>query len=177
MSEASHRVSVYYENQTEAQKIDTDPRWKDYETLLSRPYFRRIWIVQEMVASRRNATIKCGQRTALLDDFYSTLRMRPSDLRYSSRYPYAHIDVIRQLSDQLFHGAILDAVDVLQRCRNSQASDLRDKLFAIYSSIHASLHSSPPTSDCFKLNYGLEDPEVYKRLPWASLPQAAIPTS
>jgi Heterokaryon incompatibility protein (HET) len=42
---------------------------------LARPYFRRLWVLQEIASGARRAPVMCGTRCVLLDDIYRTLRL------------------------------------------------------------------------------------------------------
>lgn len=40
----------------------TDPHWRFFQVLLSSPWFTRLWVFQEVVLSKQDAIILCGQR-------------------------------------------------------------------------------------------------------------------
>jgi hypothetical protein len=47
--------------------------------LLSRPYFRRLWILQEVALGARNMPVLCGDRCVQADDIYRTVKILHSD--------------------------------------------------------------------------------------------------
>lgn len=50
------------------------PEWYGLFKLFGRPYFRRIWVVQELVVCKK-ATVRCGSLTVLWDDLQHVTRL------------------------------------------------------------------------------------------------------
>ncbi|KAI1658683.1 HET-domain-containing protein [Daldinia decipiens] len=47
--------------------------------LLARPYWRRLWIIQEVVLGSRNSPVICGNSSILLKDIFNALRVMKAD--------------------------------------------------------------------------------------------------
>ncbi|KAI1382911.1 HET-domain-containing protein [Hypoxylon trugodes] len=47
--------------------------------LLSRPYWRRLWIIQEVVLGSRNSPVLCGSSSILIRDIFRSLRIMEAD--------------------------------------------------------------------------------------------------
>jgi hypothetical protein len=122
--------------------------------VLARPWFRRVWVFQEVVASK-NISIQCGARRIAWDDFCKILLLNP---RYHDRYGLSlrwddKIETIRDLfharciyqeahslgglrpawHSQVdnYQGRSLDILHILQMGRRLEALDPRDKIYAL----------------------------------------------
>lgn len=124
--------------------------------VLSRPWFRRLWVVQEAVVSPR-LFLQCGYRWISWNDFCETLLVRPQIL---DRYSIAHLrdhgkrDIVRNMhlvrSEHLRSRGLsswlpswtlsetsdspigdLNILKLLARARHLEASDARDKIFGL----------------------------------------------
>ncbi|KAI1277316.1 heterokaryon incompatibility protein-domain-containing protein [Xylaria sp. FL0933] len=122
--------------------------------VLQRPWFKRLWVFQEVVVSK-SLSIQCGRRRIPWDDFCKTVLLSPE---YHDRYGFSlravgRPDIVRDMfqtrcSYQELHGMghvlppwrsqvqaskhiTLDILDLLQRTRWLKASDPRDKVFGL----------------------------------------------
>ncbi|KAI1346488.1 heterokaryon incompatibility protein-domain-containing protein [Xylaria sp. FL0043] len=122
--------------------------------VLQRPWFKRLWVFQEVVVSKA-LSIQCGRRRIPWDDFCKTVLLSPE---YHDRYGFSlktmdKADIVRDMfqtrcSYQELHGMghvlppwrsqvqtskhiMLDILDLLQRTRWLKASDPRDKVFGL----------------------------------------------
>ncbi|KXJ92116.1 heterokaryon incompatibility protein-domain-containing protein [Microdochium bolleyi] len=121
--------------------------------LFERPYWRRLWVVQE-VLSARTKTVYCGPDEVAWDDLVAAAEafashasdinhFFPSGLSTASRHQLSHpvhsyARVLGSRGPASFHAlqAIRDGgprtlLEVLHTCRTKLAADPRDKVFAI----------------------------------------------
>ncbi|KAK5625240.1 hypothetical protein RRF57_000956 [Xylaria bambusicola] len=124
--------------------------------ILERPWFKRLWVFQEVVVSKI-LSIQCGDRRISWNDFCKALLLLP---RYHDRYGLSYglsrkVDVVRDMFQarwryQELHDMdhllppwrsliqtynlkhnMLNVLDVLQIARKLKASDPRDKIFGL----------------------------------------------
>lgn len=122
--------------------------------ILNRAWFRRVWVFQEVVVSQ-NLFIQSGDRRISWDDFSRILLLSP---RYHDQYGNSlgwrdKIEVVRDMFHtrcsylashshiytrpdwhsrvESYKGTDLQILNVLERARHLQASDPRDKIFAL----------------------------------------------
>jgi len=128
--------SVLHHNPIELLKrANVSPNEKDVRAFLSilqRPWFRRVWVVQE-VAMSRNSLLLCGAKTFDWSDLFSTIRfilatklttgVDISFLDYPNFIDRAHRDVVAGSETRL--------LTVLFRHRRFLATDLKDKVFGL----------------------------------------------
>lgn len=129
---------------------------KDVELeVLSRPWFRRLWVFQEAVVSR-SLSIQCGNRRISWDDFCEILLLSP---RLHNQYGFSFedenkLDIVRDINISRreylrYHGlerflpswqlpatfgpsqGVLDILTMLSRARYLEASDERDKIYGL----------------------------------------------
>ena len=122
--------------------LENDPDWVALAELLSRPYFHRIWVLQELVMARGPVTAFCGSYQlpyAALDMLWQVLL--PTGWRFEMRQLAKKSD--RQLEMQALEflptagtlrrvaGKKLDLEMLLDTARSFSATDPRDKIFAL----------------------------------------------
>ncbi|KAI1124898.1 heterokaryon incompatibility protein-domain-containing protein [Nemania abortiva] len=122
--------------------------------VLARPWFRRLWVLQEAVVSKA-LSIQCGLRRISWDDFCKAVLLTP---RYSDQYGFnlnrtGQIETVRDIFQarceyHALHGMghllpswssqvqmrkrnTLDILNLLQRTRLHQTSDPRDKIYGL----------------------------------------------
>ncbi|KAI0439819.1 heterokaryon incompatibility protein-domain-containing protein [Xylaria telfairii] len=122
--------------------------------VLRRPWFRRLWVFQEVVVSKR-LLIRCGKRSISWDDFCKILLLSP---RHHDRYGLSierlnQVEVVRNMFQarctyqklcgmdhllpswrsqlQTLEHDTLDILNLLQMAGPLQASDPRDKIFGL----------------------------------------------
>ncbi|KAK7182952.1 hypothetical protein PSPO01_11051 [Paraphaeosphaeria sporulosa] len=91
--------------------------------VLTRPWFRRVWVVQEIAVSA-NITMQCGQRFMSWDDFCKVILLEP---RVNDRYGLSLEN--KQLYENETRGTYV--LDMVARSRRLEATDPRDKIFAL----------------------------------------------
>ena len=122
--------------------LENDPDWVALAELLSRPYFHRIWVLQELVMARGPVTAFCGSYQlpyAALDMLWQVLL--PTGWSFEMRQLAKKSD--RQLEMQALQflptagtlrrvaGKKLDLEMLLDLARTFSATDPRDKIFAL----------------------------------------------
>lgn len=122
--------------------------------VLARPWFRRVWAFQEVVASK-DVSIQCGHRRVGWDDFCKALLPSP---RYHDRYGLSlkwdeKIEIVRNLFHTRciyqetqrhrnqrpawhskvdnYKGSSMDILRMLQMGRRLEASDPKDRIYAL----------------------------------------------
>ncbi|KAI3325484.1 heterokaryon incompatibility protein-domain-containing protein [Xylariaceae sp. AK1471] len=122
--------------------------------VLQRPWFRRLWVFQEVVVSK-TLSIQCGNRRISWDDFCKILLLSP---RYHDHYGFSfgrvdRIEIVRDMFQARFayqdlygmghvlppwHDQVqtykhntLDILNLLQKTRRLESSDPRDKIFGL----------------------------------------------
>lgn len=139
---------------------------KDVELdVLSRSWFRRLWVFQEAVVSR-SLSIQCGNRRISWDDFCKILLLLP---RTHDRYGFSlqdnqKLDIVRNIhisrTEYLRRrGLKRNILAMLSRARYLEASDPRDKIYGLVG-ISTGINSTDPR---FAIDYGLKFRELYIR--------------
>jgi hypothetical protein len=113
-------------------------RWHDHPTralqglreLLERPYWERVWIIQE-IAKAGEVKIYCGKLRLNLETMISAARSL-KDLTGRSRTLLAAIDIFRAQEQHRIDGTHrMSLLQALVASRHSLATDQRDKVYAI----------------------------------------------
>lgn len=111
--------------------IPRDPLWqliKGLKTLLERPWFKRIWVLQEIARSTK-ASIWCGSKSVQAHIFAiapSLIGIEPE------RHCQAVLDIMPgHLRDNSWWSESRDLYNLLTKFRESEASDPRDKVYAL----------------------------------------------
>lgn len=151
--------------------------------VLSRPWFKRLWVVQEAVLSK-NLCIQCGHRRIAWDDFSKTVLQSE---RHHDRYGFSTWDdgkkgIVRDISrarcEHLhkhgvddphpscqFSGAsssplrMLNILKLLHRGRYLETSDSRDKILGIMG-IAEGIDKNDPR---FRVDYEVDTRSLYVR--------------
>lgn len=155
---------------------------KDVELdVLSRSWFRRLWVFQEAVVSK-SLSIQCGNRRISWDDFCEILLLSP---RLHDRYGFSFEDnqkpdivrdinisrreYLRQHGLERFLPAwqlpetfgpsqgVMDILAILSRARYLEASDARDKIYGLVG-ISTGIDTADPR---FAIDYRLSFSELY----------------
>lgn len=101
-----------------------------FATLIRRPYWRRAWIKQELILAK-DITIYCGSRSRdwnLFTIWATLLRLSTLDEDPENFVPdlFMHRSKVRK-------GELSTLVELLERYRNTEATDVRDRVFALLS--------------------------------------------
>lgn len=149
--------------------------------VLSRPWFKRLWVFQEAVLSRI-LSIQCGHRRIAWDDFSKTVLQAK---RHHDRYGFSTWDdgkrgmvedITRARNDHLQKLDLdesspssempgesstprraLNILSLLQRGRYLEASDAKDKIFG-FMAIAEGIDTNDPR---FQVDYGLKTRRLY----------------
>ncbi|KAH7171563.1 heterokaryon incompatibility protein-domain-containing protein [Fusarium sp. MPI-SDFR-AT-0072] len=106
----------------------------DFVKLVKRPWFSRIWVVQEATAPRGGCVqIVCGRHSISFSDFS---RAYDQVVYYYRFYPYLpglgyHSDSMLQTYHAIQHGSSPDLLSLLLRHRNFNASFDVDKIYGL----------------------------------------------
>ncbi|KAF2462308.1 heterokaryon incompatibility protein-domain-containing protein [Lineolata rhizophorae] len=140
-----------------------------YSALFLRPWFRRVWIIQE-VAMSQDVEVVCGQQRVSWKDFSRAFWFAHQlGVQVSSDIDKGHIEglqstfAIIKTKESRQCGLRVDLLGLLLRCRKFLASDVRDKVFAL---LGLADDTGPEALD-FQPDYGLDIATVYTRLAFA----------
>lgn len=162
----------YFSNLSDSRTVDLESLdlpeadasvWKSLGKLLARPWFQRLWIIQEAVLSH-NLNFLCGRRflswpdlglfaTCATDNRLETLvdlgRVTTQEIAESGITRIRMID--RMINYEWTHPRQSSLLGALVDGRGSQATDPRDKIYGIMGMTAAPLHP----------DYALSTAEVY----------------
>ncbi|CAF9940353.1 MAG: hypothetical protein HETSPECPRED_002390 [Heterodermia speciosa] len=144
-----------------------DPSWWSLLELLQRPWFSRVWIIQEIVVSR-NAILRCGGLKLGWKDFcFGFLFAINAGFVYRQdvfHHPFAYQQLIPLILTYICFAEPtylkFDLFSLLQSHRLSGATDLRDKVYALIglsTLIESEAHSIIP-------DYSLSTEAVYTEI-------------
>jgi hypothetical protein len=134
------------------------PVWGYLADLFNRPYFQRVWVVQE-VALSQSATVLCGSSSASWEGLIqagSYICTTGID-RFLGRvglYVVGNIEMARQ--DHL-RSITRSPLNLLLRQQDCVATDARDKVFALYGMSEDAFHELGLDPD-----YGIETAQLYR---------------
>lgn len=114
------------------------PIWKAIKSLFSLPYFRRAWIVQEVVAAPK-LKIVCGKWLIDWKDFHAALEIVDREVQIaehedqalglrSTWEPFVKLATQREWESRQYRWSLLM---LLEHFRYTQATHARDRLFAL----------------------------------------------
>lgn len=119
-------------------------QWAQLVRLFKRPYFRRIWIVQEMIAAPLTSSIYCGDMeplpwtvlTKAIDTLERADWTAPIDSQYGGENNFSFLFIALSITMAWMKGAKSPADRLVirrktQQTRRFEASDPRDKVFAL----------------------------------------------
>ena len=105
--------------------------WKAINTVFKRPYWKRIWIVQE-VAVAQKGTVICGSMEIDFDDMYQAMMFTHSaGIGAYVAEDFESLIQIGMIRKQHREGKWLPLLFLLSLFRTSKATDARDKVFAL----------------------------------------------
>jgi hypothetical protein len=106
-------------------------------SILQRPWFRRVWVVQE-VAMSKNSLLLCGARTFYWPDLFSTIRFILAT-KYTAGVDISFLDYpnfIDKARRDVVAGSETRLLTALFRHRRFLATDVRDKVFGLSGILH-----------------------------------------
>jgi hypothetical protein len=111
------------------------------ERLLYRPWFERVWVLQEVILTRDNAVLFGGNDKMLWKDFCKTILClcheksnyirHPYDTRYGLGLRYRLESILPLCNTPEFNGFL----NTLERTRAAKCSDPRDRVFVLLSMV------------------------------------------
>jgi hypothetical protein len=127
--------------------------WDAFRDIFQRPYFRRMWIVQEVVLGA-NCRVYCGSHIMQWNDMAKAALCLKTD---SSRHVEAHrvVQMIRVLKRKLASAVDRPLLNLLSQTYNLQCTDPRDKLYGILG-LSSDIHEGELVPD-----YGRSCQEIY----------------
>ena len=141
----------------------TDPVWSSLTLFLDRPWFYRIWVVQEVVMACR-AVVACGyscmhwedlhQAAEFADGIDLTNLLKRGNMRVMAMHRYRHRRAGKDLS----------LSRLLLNERSQQATDDRDKVFALLG-LATDVRAQQEGNGVWCIpNYHMDTPQVYSEL-------------
>lgn len=111
--------------------------WKAVNNLLSRAWFRRVWVIQE-AALPSSVSILCGSDELPWEAMFSMLRHSYMTLAYQTfdvagLLGWNAIAVIHTVQEALRESGGVPLLDILESSRGFLATDTKDKLYAVFS--------------------------------------------
>lgn len=139
-----------------------DRRYLAFLRLLNRPWFRRVWIIQEL-ALAKTALVQCGEWSISWKSFYSAWTFIASIAGAMAPFFVGHatsssLSALGVTVAQMSRGSWQPLLQLLYRHRPALATNPRDKIFAL-----AGIASENGESDIgIVINYKVAVSKVYK---------------
>jgi hypothetical protein len=113
------------------------PEWQAFETLLNRPWFERLWVIQELLLAKA-AVVAYGQRTLPAEDILNIAKGLYSahgegmylDTECQPR-TLAHLMRIQISREQHMKGRVLTPEHNFYSWKDCKATDPRDRFFGV----------------------------------------------
>ena len=139
-----------------------DTRWNAFKRVTARPWFTRIWVMQE-VGLALEATVMCGELEINWNLLVRATRFLKSG-HFSERVGYlggvGYISDIDRVYDSRSYETTF--IYVLDKVRKHSSSDPRDKVFALLG--HPSAKRKSGNGTILQADYGKTTAEVYQEL-------------
>ena len=132
------------------------PSWNALKTVFERPYFRRVWIVQE-VALARDALICCGRWSTTWSDMVVAAQLLVTG-GVQGEEAFGVVQIIERLRQENLARSKERLVELLPVSRELKSTDPRDKIYGILGL------TSDATETAFQPDYTLSVADVYKRV-------------
>ncbi|KAJ4301073.1 hypothetical protein N0V90_003163 [Kalmusia sp. IMI 367209] len=107
---------------------EADERWASLSKFVDLPWFERCWIIQEVVVSPGDPVLLCGGFQILWSRFQESIA---GLLQYHSRFRTDRVKLIKGILDLSSKSEVWELSSLLQSTRPFQATDPRDKIFAL----------------------------------------------
>ena len=137
----------------------SDPVWEMLKRVLHRPWFERVWVIQEVALSKR-ATIICGDEKVIWEDLLESAFLISEGVIHSDMEgsDVGNITTIDSFRIQVRDGEEFDLFVLLKLSRRSLATDLRDKVYALLGI------AQECDREAIKPDYNLSTAELYHRI-------------
>ena len=132
------------------------PSWIALKTVFERPYFRRVWIVQE-VALAKDVLICCGPWSTTWESLVGVAQLLVMG-GVQGEEAFEVVQVVERLRQENFARSRERLVELLPTSRELKSSDPRDKIYGILGL------TSDATEVAFQPDYTLPVAEVYKKV-------------
>ena len=173
------RIDIWCETDLAALGLPlySDQKWTALQKFVSRPWFSRVWIIQECLAAK-SLYILCGSWMFLAGPFISGLLL--ADIRGGSCFGFhaaqetlfdrpitrgflqvkfmAHLGLCSIFDTFETDDAKYSLIDVLEGARHARSTDSRDKVFALLNLCR------DPTALGIRPDYNLEAAEVFRQV-------------
>ena len=135
--------------------------WKALQTFLGRLWFKRMWVIQEVIVSSR-AVVMCGQESLLWEEMAEAIRRveftgpsPKSNVTFSQRWLSGDsVTYIESIRAGKFQDNKTNLLYLLINTRSREATDPRDKVFALLGLGHYRINA----------DYSKSEYEVYLQL-------------
>ncbi|KAF2441203.1 HET-domain-containing protein [Karstenula rhodostoma CBS 690.94] len=107
---------------------EEDERWTSLSWFLDLPWFERCWIIQEVVVSPGDPVLLCGGFQLLWSRFQEAMAAL---IRYHPRFRAERLKLMKGILDLSSKSEVWELSSLLQSTRPFQATDPRDKVFAL----------------------------------------------
>jgi hypothetical protein len=114
-------------------RLDGDeepPTSEEWRSFLRRPYWQRVWIIQE-IAAVKNICIVCGERTIKLRDIDLVLRILTQSELSDLEDSVALIQHVFDLRDYRRNRIPIRLLDALERTRRSTSSEVLGRVYGL----------------------------------------------
>lgn len=139
----------------------TASTWATYWALLRRSWYSRVWIIQE-VASAEAVLVVCGADEVLWRDFWNVgchICQLGFHIYFPTQVSYlAELMVVGNAKETFQRNLRRPLIEMLFLFRNFQATDPRDKIFALYGVLHNDCRAGAIQPD-----YGLNPEDVFRK--------------
>ncbi|KAI1775079.1 heterokaryon incompatibility protein-domain-containing protein [Hypoxylon cercidicola] len=123
------------------------------DAILKRPWFSRLWVIQEAVLGNRHSIFQCGHDKILWNDFRAAVDI----LRYKTTPSLASNDSLVALKDTMRDVSVYHPAVLLRIASARECSDLRDKVYGVLSI------TSPGFKARVQVDYSLPVADVYRK--------------
>ncbi|KAE9378667.1 HET-domain-containing protein, partial [Stipitochalara longipes BDJ] len=136
------------------------PDWDHFQDFFRRPWFTRVWVLQEVAVATEDPIVVCGEHQLLwctidkVAQFYHRKGFVWSRAVKDRSY---HVQVMSWCRDRTNKYSILDLLTMTERF---QATNPRDKLFALYGLALEVEH--PEAKEIFHIDYSKPAREIYR---------------
>ncbi|KAI1768943.1 heterokaryon incompatibility protein-domain-containing protein [Hypoxylon sp. FL1150] len=122
------------------------------DKILKRPWFSRLWVIQEALLGNRHTIFQCGDDKIL----WNNLRKAFDILRYMTMPSSTLHDSVETLTSTMRDVSVYQPAQLLQVASTRECSDLRDKVYGV-------LSIAPPGFRArVQVDYALPVAEVYR---------------
>lgn len=136
------------------------PEWDHFQDFFRRPWFTRVWVLQEVAVATEDPIVVCGEHQL----FWSMIG------KVAQFYHQSGLVWSRPIKDRSYHAMVMSwcrdpankysIVNLLTMTGKFQATDPRDRLFALYGL--AQEVENPAAKEGFQIDYAKPTSEIYR---------------